>query len=214
MKLPAVDERDLGNGPSVRRRHQVTEKLRVVPTVFVAALVIVASIGTGLGAQTSTPPPSADAGETRPQADSPSITRPNRISWSIVVVPTSRIAAGGTFNATVTAKIDPGWYLYSMSQPAGGPVATSVVVPKGQSFSLSGKVLEPTPTRRVDPNHSQLGESFTFDDLATFTVPLRVAAGTKAGEHVVRVEVEFQVCSDTVCLRPTTVELQLPVTVR
>jgi hypothetical protein len=36
----------------------------------------------------------------------------------------------------------------------------------------------------------------------------------KAGGHVVRVEVEFRVCSDTMCLRPPTVELRLPVTVR
>lgn len=148
----------------------------------------------------------------RPGAQQP--VRPNPISWSISIAPTARIAAGRTFDAAVTTKIDPGWHLYSMSQPAGGPIAMSVTVPKGQAFSLGGKVLEPTPVRRVDPNFPQLGESFTFDDLATFTVPLRVAAGTKAGEHVVRVEVEFQVCSDTVCLRPTTVELRLPVTVR
>lgn len=139
---------------------------------------------------------------------------PERVVWSIVIAPKSYVVAGRTFNAILSAKIETGWHLYALSQPAGGPIAMSVTVPKEQPFSLGGKVLEPTPTRRVDPNHSQLGESFTFDDLATFTVPLRVAAGTKAGEHVVRVEVEFQVCTDTVCLRPTTVELRLPVTVR
>jgi thiol:disulfide interchange protein DsbD len=134
---------------------------------------------------------------------------PDPIKWSITAAPGARPTAGRVFSVIVTATIDPGWHLYSMSQPAGGPIAMSVTLPNGQAFSLAGKVDEPQPVRRVDKNFPQLGESLTFDDKAEFTVPVRVAAGTPAGAKKLQIDVEFQVCSDRLCLAAQTVALKL-----
>jgi hypothetical protein len=146
--------------------------------------------------------------ETAPQAKVP-----NPVTWSITAAPNARAVAGRTFEAIVTAKIESGWHLYALSQPAGGPIAMSVTLPKNQSFGLAGKVIEPPPIKRVDRNFPQLGETLTFDDSADFTVPIRVPAATKSGTHTVRVEIEFQVCSDTICLPPRTVELKFDVNI-
>ncbi len=44
---------------------------------------------------------------------------------------TAAIAPGSTFRVQLTAKIVEGWHLYSITQPAGGPIATQVTVSKG-----------------------------------------------------------------------------------
>ena len=64
---------------------------------------------------------------------------PDRVNWSIATAPNARVAAGRTFYAVVSAKIEPGWHLYALSQPAGGPIAMSITVPKGQPFSLAAR---------------------------------------------------------------------------
>jgi thiol:disulfide interchange protein DsbD len=137
--------------------------------------------------------------------------RPEPVKWGIAAVHGSRAAVGRTFEVKVTATIDAGWHLYAPTQPAGGPMAMTVTVPTGQPFSLGGKVIEPPPTRRVDRTSLRLGETFTFDSRVDFTVPIRVDVGGKTGRQVLRVQVEFQACSATKCLRPTTTELHLAV---
>jgi len=71
--------------------------------------------------------------------------------------------------------------------------------------------VEPPPTRRSDPNFGF--DTFTFDGAAAFTLPVRLTPGTPAGSNTLPVEVEFQVCSDSLCLPPKTVELKLDVKV-
>jgi len=166
--------------------------MRARLATYTAAIVIAISAMTGLRAQAPAQ---------------------NPIAWSIAAAPNARPAAGRIVDVIVKAKIEPGWHLYSMSQPAGGPIAMSITLPREQVFSLGGKIAEPAPIKRVDRNFPQLGESLTFDDDVEFTVPVRVAAGTGAGVHPLRLEVEFQVCSDQWCLKPKTVGLKIDVTI-
>lgn len=158
-------------------------------------------------------PMSARASETiasPPVAQAPRERVP--VAWSIAVPPGERVVPGGSFNAIVTAKIDPGWWVYAMSQPPGGPIAMTVDVPKTQRFALAGAVVEPKPTRKIDRTFDNL-ETLYFEGTPAFTVPMRVNAGTAAGRHELTVNVEYQACSADLCLQPTTIALKINVAV-
>ena len=72
------------------------------------------------------------------------------VTWSLVAP--AATAADGTATATVTAAIDPGWHLYSISQPPGGPITTTIVTPEASAFERNGDITGPAPKRFNDPN--------------------------------------------------------------
>src|SRR5712691_9119155 len=60
----------------------------------------------------------------------------NPIHWSVKKENSaSAVKAGDKFNAQVIATIDEGWHLYSLEQPAGGPITTHISVPKTKNSS-------------------------------------------------------------------------------
>jgi hypothetical protein len=52
-----------------------------------------------------------------------------------------------------------------------------------------------------------------YEGEATFTLPLKVAAGTAAGAQTLVVNASYQSCNNKICLPPKTVKVELPVTV-
>lgn len=88
----------------------------------------------------------------------------------------------------------------------------ALTVPEGQPFVLAGPVTGPEPVRRWDaafeidtPKHAST---------VVFTVPVEVAEDAVAGKGTLTVQVRHQVCSDTLCLRPKTESLVLPIAIR
>ena len=110
--------------------------------------------------------------------------------------------------AVVTGKISPGWHVYSITQPPGGPNAASVSVPPGQAFHIQGPITGTQPRSAFDPNF-QMKTEF-YEGSVTLNVPL--AAESAANAQNVRISVRFQTCNDRLCLPPKTVRLDLPVT--
>ena len=47
-------------------------------------------------------------------------TGPDPVQWSLALKQAS-VKPGGTVLATLTATIQPGWHMYSMTTPLGGP---------------------------------------------------------------------------------------------
>lgn len=117
------------------------------------------------------------------------------------------VAPGATFNVTLTAHIDPGWHLYALDEPDGGPLPTVIGLAQGDPLALLD-VNEPEPRKVPDPvTHTVSG---MFQDTATFTLKVRAprsrpAAGT--GSHIL---VRYQTCNDQVCLPPHTETVPLP----
>lgn len=108
-----------------------------------------------------------------------------------------------TFKAVLKADIDPGWHLYALDQPKGGPIATTIKVPEGASFEISGKIESPEPAVRPDPNFMVEGkplETRSFEKSVSFTVPLKALAD--GGADALALIVRFQVCNDTTCIPP------------
>ncbi|HET9270630.1 MAG TPA: cytochrome c biogenesis protein CcdA, partial [Vicinamibacterales bacterium] len=131
------------------------------------------------------------------------------VSWSAARADAAPVKAGGPVTVDLSARIDEGWHLYALTQVSGGPNALVITVPKDQPFALSGPIQAPVPKTEFDPNFS-IDTQF-HADRAVFTLPLKVAAGTKDGTHKFRAVVAFQVCNDKICLPPTEEELTVEI---
>src|SRR3954468_7968333 len=63
------------------------------------------------------------------------------------------VAAGGRVTVGLRATIPSGWHLYSVTQPPGGPVPTTIDIATPQ-FKLAGPIDGPIPVSAYDPNFS------------------------------------------------------------
>lgn len=131
------------------------------------------------------------------------------ITWS-AVSPSGAVAAGATIKAELTARIDEGWHLYSLTQNPP-PDPTRIAVPDGQPFALAGKIDAPTPETGFD--QAQGSETEYYTDRVSFRVPLAVAKGTAPGKYVAKIKATWQACSGTLCLRPQTSTLDVTIQV-
>ena len=115
-----------------------------------------------------------------------------------------------TFNAALKAEIEPGWHLYALEQPEGGPIATTIKVTEGKPFEITGAIpSSPKPTTKTDPlftgaDGKPLVTKF-FTESVTFDVPLKATADTPA--DALSFDVRFQLCDETRCLPPKTVRV-------
>lgn len=119
----------------------------------------------------------------------------------------AQVKSGGVFEVTLVARIAEGWHLYSITQPPP-PVATTVQLAPSQPYELAGEIEGPAPVLTEDP-HS--GETVEFyDGEAVFAIPVKAGANAPAGKAPVRVQFRYQACNDSICLRPTTLTVQVP----
>ena len=132
---------------------------------------------------------------------------PAVVAWTIAVESGQAPAAGRTIQVVLTAKIEAGWHVYSLIQPANGPAALSVTVPGGQPFTRAGVVTESAPIVAFDPAFKTRTQY--FEESATISVPTRITPGTRPGPAPLRIKIEYQVCNDRLCLPPATTELKL-----
>lgn len=124
----------------------------------------------------------------------------NPIRWTVKKEkPSLAVKAGGKFNIQVIAAIDDGWHLYSLEQPAGGPIPTRISVPDNQKFKLAGDIDSPLPQVVFDPNFN-LDTQF-YEGEAIFTL-LVEALKDATGKNALAVNVFYQTCNDKTCLPP------------
>ncbi|MGH9833372.1 MAG: protein-disulfide reductase DsbD N-terminal domain-containing protein [Blastocatellia bacterium] len=126
----------------------------------------------------------------------------NPVTWSLKAVN----ATGGPLTAEVTAKIEDGWHLYSLTPIADGPKPTRITLPRDQGFELAGEIEAPEPFVKTDPNFGV--EVEYYEESVTFKLPLKRRAG--AGEKLL-VEARYQTCTNRLCLPPKTVRLEAEV---
>lgn len=126
----------------------------------------------------------------------------NPVQWSF----TSKKIDDKTYELHLTATIQPGWHLYSQSQPAD-----AVVIPTTFKFN-------PNPLVRLDGKSKEVGKMELMRDKK-----LGISANQYAGkvDFVQRVKrkgtaktnfsgsVEFQTCDDKKCLPPKTVTFNI-----
>ncbi len=129
--------------------------------------------------------------------------------WHVKGSPISA-KAGAKIAITVSGQIDPGWHLYALEEPDGGPIATVIGLTEGDPADLLA-VNESKPIVIDDPLfHLRTG---FFRSMADFTLHLRVDPAAKPGPNPLHVLIRFQSCNDQVCLPPHTDTVEVPLTV-
>jgi thiol:disulfide interchange protein DsbD len=119
----------------------------------------------------------------------------NPVKWTLSAEQTS-VAPSGSTLLKLHADIEPGYHLYSVTTPAGGPISTRLRVSGGATAS---EIYQPEPETRLDPTFNLKVETFT--NSVDFLIPARVATG-RQGDVAISVSVRYQACSDEICLPP------------
>ena len=101
--------------------------------------------------------------------------------------------------AKFAAKIAPGWHLYSLTTPKGGPIPSTSSL--ADSPVISGfKLYQPKPERKLDPNFQIDTETFADEVVLLYDVELKKDAA--AGPAEITAQVRYQCCNDRLCLPP------------
>ena len=113
--------------------------------------------------------------------------------------------ASGTDTVVIRGVIEPGWHVYALTQPPGGPFATRVALPDGQPLEVTGTpVSEPAP-------HTAYDEAFRmnvqmYENEVRLLVPVRATRVVTPADSV-RVNVRYQICNASLCYPAQTVRL-------
>jgi DsbC/DsbD-like thiol-disulfide interchange protein len=130
---------------------------------------------------------------------------PAPVRWSLAP-PSAPIQGGDTADVRVDASIQDGWHIYSITQPAGGPIATRITVPVGQPFVAAGDP-KPTAQPRVAFDDAFKMNVQLHEKAVGFTVPVRASTAATSATDSVHVNVRYQVCNESLCLPPQTAKL-------
>jgi thiol:disulfide interchange protein len=118
---------------------------------------------------------------------------------------------GDTLAIEIHSTIPVGWHLYSLTEPPGGPIATTIGVGPASLAALGGTIRSPMPTIALDPNFGIQTE--WYHDSVSFQVPVRIVSPALPGKARVDVRIGYQTCNDRYCLPPTEDTIRVPVDV-
>jgi thiol:disulfide interchange protein DsbD len=119
------------------------------------------------------------------------------------------VRPGDSVALQLTATIEQGWHLYSLTTPTGGPIPTTATLRAG---ALQKTVLyQPAPDRRFDQNFNL--DTETFANQAALLVSGVVPLDAHAGALDVTADVRYQACSDRQCLPPKTKTVSIGISV-
>jgi thiol:disulfide interchange protein DsbD len=127
-----------------------------------------------------------------------SAQRLDPVQWSMTS--SAEVAqAGSTVPLKLTAKIEPGWHLYSLTIPKD-LLPTTIKVTDNPAVE-SYVVYQPKPVRTMDPNLKQ--EVETYSNQAEFLIPTTLTKEA-AGPVELTSQFKYRVCDDRQCLNPRT----------
>jgi thiol:disulfide interchange protein DsbD len=107
----------------------------------------------------------------------------------------SKAAPGATIPLQLTAKIDDGWHIYSVTTPAPRNVKVTL-------GDVAAHVFQPKPERKYD---EVLGENVDFyEKSAVFLVPFELKKDAAAGPLEITAQVHYAACDAKRCLPPKT----------
>jgi len=127
-----------------------------------------------------------------------SVAAEDPVQWTFAFEAKSA-APGSHALGRLVAKVDPGWHVYSLTTPKGGPIPTTVSL--AENPAVAGfKVYQPKPERKFDPNF-QL-DTETFADQAVLLLDVEFKKDAPPGAAELSAQVRYQCCNDRLCLPP------------
>ena len=116
----------------------------------------------------------------------------NPSNWSF----TQKSLGNDEYELTFRASIQPGWHIYSMYTPAGGPMATTLTLEEaGKGIELVGKATENEPQKKHDAVFGVDVLSFEHEYVITQRIKVIDPAVS-----VVKGTLEYQVCREGQCV--------------
>lgn len=138
----------------------------------------------------------------------PLCAAPQKVTWEAQLQPQD-VRSGEGAQIVVTAKIDAGWHLYSLTQPPGGSLPTSIELLPGAALKSAGKPVQPAPLKKPNPIFKITDE--LYEKGVSFGIPVTVTG--KAGKQSAKVKVRYMVCDEKICLPPKTETIPLTFTI-
>lgn len=109
----------------------------------------------------------------------------------------------------MTARLRPGWHVFSQHLKAGGPTPTLFAFQPHVNVQLQGVVTEPKSITYFEPlfkmNVSYFENEVQFEQRVKLVKPVK-------SPQTIKGKVEFMVCSAKECLPPDEVEFEIPLT--
>jgi thiol:disulfide interchange protein DsbD len=120
----------------------------------------------------------------------------NPVQWTLS--PESTTAPpGGTAVFKLTAKMEPGWHIYALNTPEGGPTPMTVKVTPAVPAVSAIRLFQPKPVTKLDPNFNMNVETFEGD--LTLIAALDLVQDA-SGALDVPLLLRFQACTERECL--------------
>ena len=122
--------------------------------------------------------------------------------WAMSIEP--KVAAPGSkIVAHVTATIDPGWHLYSLSTPPPSPATRLKLA--DNAVSGPSTIYQPEFKRAFDKSLNV--ETQTYEKEATFLLEAELNRNAPSGPAELTAELRYSVCDATQCLPPKRLKL-------
>ncbi len=128
--------------------------------------------------------------------------------WTAKLAP-GDVRAGETAQIVLTVQLDSGWHIYSLTQPPGGPLKTTLNLQPNSVVAAAGAV-QGKPKKAKDTALNVMTES--FEGKVAFGVPIKVKSGV-SGKQTVTAHVEYMLCNAANCLPATHVDIPVTFTV-
>jgi thiol:disulfide interchange protein len=132
----------------------------------------------------------------------------NPVQWSAAAEP-ARVAPGSSATVRVTARLDPGWHLYSLAAPEP-IIPTSISLAENPAVE-SVKIYQPQAKTAFDQNFGF--EVATYEDEAVFLLDVRIAKNAQPGLLELTANTRFQTCNNKMCLPPRRATAMVSITV-
>ncbi len=120
------------------------------------------------------------------------------------------IRAGEVVDFVAHVQIDGTYHIFSLTQPEGGPFVTQIVLPEGSPFEIAGRPQQKAFLTKHDEGFEM--DVQYFEKETDFVIPIRVPKDA-SGQQTLLVSVTYQLCNETGCLNPQTVEIPVTFTV-
>lgn len=126
-------------------------------------------------------------------------SEPNPVHWTLAAFASGfPLQKGATVATHLHAAIAPGWHVYSLYEPPGGPTPMRITLPMRVPFTISGNLDAPPPRSAIDPGFGT--ETHFYTGNLDVAIPLRATRKT-AGP--VAIDVLYQACTRETCLPPS-----------
>ena len=133
----------------------------------------------------------------------PAAEMPGGVSNTVEVKAVVHPAGGNLAQLAVAATIKPGYHIYSITQPPGGPVRTKIKLDPSDKFRLVGEFqADQPPHAQPEPAFDNLTVE-SHEGTVTWRAPIELAPGVDAKDLMVKGQVAAQPCDANSCLAPS-----------